>query len=539
MNRDRTKNLPLPAPDQIARALMMRKQRDAAVAFLEAVMIREPENGPCAALLEAIRARPRDSVQGPDIELSFRLVTACVRRGWIAEATALLSAGIGAEDSAAEQLQRQLSEVLQPVPAAAEAEFAQLPALVRHGSGAIALEILERAGKTLPVWATRRRTILRELLTEDGATVSEDPATSPFGLAVARGIMAGDVPAALAAAKEFCAERPQDLNAGRALQALERLWAVVIRTEDTLPAERLATVPMTVQQAAVLQLRMGNLELAERMCRRALLSEPLDGWSRDRLADLEVLRMAMEGSNLSVPPDAETISSAPAPAVSPPAGHFDDATRDTRSKRGAGSRALPKMTLRDHDVEALRAARKPPIEEEPTTRNVQSKTTVSTLLNKKSRPVAIQKNEYAPPEAQESVHAGPGSAAAIDEPTTVQGPQELHAELLLKQGFAVRALAVYEKLAQRFPEEPRHADRIREIRGFISERQTSLPEPRMASSSPPLADSRVARAPAASGEITVDVGGETEVGDLTRTVSRGPQDAQDSTVFVQRIIVVA
>lgn len=98
----------------------------------------------------------------------------------------------------------------------------------------------------------------------------------------------------------------------------------------------------------------------------------------------------------------------------------------------------------------------------------------------------------------------------------------MHAELLLKQGFGAKAVALYEQLVARYPDSLPYRARLEEVRGFLGERQTSLPEPR---SRPPEVELRSGPAELASRvheTATRDLGG----------------DGVTDTVRINRILVV-
>ncbi len=105
----------LPPTDHVARVLLSRGARDQAIALLQATIARDPGERACAALLRAVEARPDASVYVPDLAIDLKLVREYARRGMLREAIAILRGTELGERDGLDELKR-LEELFAIVP---------------------------------------------------------------------------------------------------------------------------------------------------------------------------------------------------------------------------------------------------------------------------------------------------------------------------------------------------------------------------------------------------------------------------------------
>lgn len=408
---------PLPSLDHIARALLMRGSRDAAIALLEAATARGGDDkARCEILLAALRARPTDRVSGPPITLDADLVEELASTGRIREARAVASGIDIGRTALGVEIARALDHVC------ADPQLLGAPWRDRWeevlGKGSLsALSALERdvgSGVRVPPWLRERMEISGRLLRGFSLTSSTDvkepaadegPELPEENRRELAGLMARrDLPGALRAARRLADAGVA--GASEVAIVLSRLLAAAERAQANDQALSSATLPMEGPGLALLQVRMGNLDEAERGFRRFVLESPSDHVSREHLADLVALRRALG------PPDG---LSPPRPAP-PPAKDRTPAPEWLDKKKGKAG------------VEGWAARPKP-----------------------------------------EAV----GVDLFDDDPSTAVMRSDHEAELLLKAGHPERARQLYAQLALRFPDKPRFAERLAQIEEMIEEK-TSL-----------------------------------------------------------------
>jgi tetratricopeptide (TPR) repeat protein len=306
----------LPSLDQIARALLVHGARDAAVDLMEAVVARGGEEKPrCEALLHAVRARPSDRVSGPPIALDAGLVEALAAQGRLIEAWAVTRGARVGNGVAGMEIAQALSLVMDPggLP---EPWLTRWTRIVVSGSladiSAIEREVI--AGQPVPPVLLERMRIAWRLLkgfwsaaaSEHGPAGGLDPALRTKIHAM---IGQRDLPGALAllraAAESSDTALPIAMALARLLSAAERAMAEESPTGSS-------TVPLEGAGLALLQLRMGNFQDAERLLRKLVVETPADHVARDRLSDVLVLRRAIEGVAESEPEPLE-LAKTPAP----------------------------------------------------------------------------------------------------------------------------------------------------------------------------------------------------------------------------------
>lgn len=305
----------VPSLDQIARALLVHGARDAAVDLMEAVVARGGEERPrCEALLVAVRARPNDRVSGPPIALDAGLVEALAAQGRLVEAWAVTRGARVGHTVAGVEIAQALSLVMDP-GGLEEPWLTRWTGIVAAGNAA-EISSIEReviAGKPVPPILLERMRIAWRLLkgfwsaaANEAPTVGLDPILrSHVGLQ----IQARDLPGALAtlraAAETSNVVLPVAMALARLLSAAERAQA------EEGPGVA-STMPLEGSSLALLQLRMGNFEDAERLLRKVVVGSPSDHVARDRLADVLVLRRALEGAATEEPEPLE-LAKTPAP----------------------------------------------------------------------------------------------------------------------------------------------------------------------------------------------------------------------------------
>ena len=306
----------LPSLDQIARALLVHGARDAAVDLMEAVVARGGEEKPrCDALLQAVRARPTDRVSGPPIALDAGLVEALAAQGRLIEAWAVTRGAKVAHTVAGVEIAQALSLVMEP-GGLDEPWLTRWTTIVVSGSTAdiAAIEREVIAGHPVPPAMLERMRVAWRLLKGFWSSAAND--TSPAGgmepelrMRVAAKITARDLDGALVllrgAAESSGAALPVAMALARLLSAAERAM------NEEAPRGT-STVPLAGAGLALLQLRMGNFQDAERLLRKLVVETPADHLARDRLADVLVLRRALDGA--AVEEDVEPLELAKTPA---------------------------------------------------------------------------------------------------------------------------------------------------------------------------------------------------------------------------------
>lgn len=306
---------PLPSLDQIARALLVQGARDAAVDLMEAVVARGGEERPrCEALLQAVRARPHDRVSGPPIALDAGLVEALAAQGRLIEAWAVTRGARVGHGVAGVEIAQALSLVMDPA-GLVEPWLGRWTQIVASGSAAdiAAIEREVIAGRPVPPELLERMRVAWRLLKGFWSSAAND--ASRGGLepelraALVARVGARDLPGALellrAAAGSSDAALPVAMALARLLSAAERAMS-----EEPPGASN--TVPLQGAGLALLQLRMGNFEDAERFLRKIVVESPSDHVARDRLADVLALRRALEGAASEDPQPLE-LAKTPAP----------------------------------------------------------------------------------------------------------------------------------------------------------------------------------------------------------------------------------
>jgi hypothetical protein len=515
----------LPPTDHVARALLQRGARDSARHLLRAAVRRDASELACAALLKALEARPDAAVSGPEIALDLPLVDAYLARGMLLEARALLT-GVGLDRSGpGAERARAIDELIAPIPPDAPPVFLEAARHLLTGGAAIALSLLDEQhlrGTPLPGWADARRRTLRRLLLDYAARGGDDATTGSSSrdealdlrALVGRLVGARDVAGALARLRAHCAADPRDLDAAVAAHALERLWTA-LHARDAQPVEQggMRTVPMSPSHTGDLNARMGNLEEAERIYRRVVMDDPANAAVREMLADVQAVRRyiasvaeaptphagvmraevdaavaqaedvgtrateplpipkidAIEASAMQTPTVApprphRAASRFEPPALLPEAGDADDFAEQTRYPEpdDAPTRRLP-------DVAGVPAS---PVHRDPSREGARAAVEPATpgFAKKAGGASGFAASGYAPTRT-----GAPDSSGWGDDETTGVVEPALEAELLLKQGFAQRALEAYRFLALKAPGDARVAQRIAEIESMIALERTPMP----------------------------------------------------------------
>ncbi|MEM9195823.1 MAG: hypothetical protein AAGF12_42045 [Myxococcota bacterium] len=484
----------LPPTDHVARVLLKNGARDHALRLLHAAVERDPGEKACAALLRAVEARPDASVYGPDLDLTFDLVQAYTRSGMLMEALAVVE-GAGLVDSDEGRVRAEgLRELLAPVPEGADLELREVDRQLRTGGASVALTMLDQRKGNLPAWAERRHQLLSSLLLDAAVAAPSAPelqtSDSPLGKALDECLRARDLKGAAKAAREYTAQHPGDTDASAVAVALDRIVdGMGALSKGMGPGAVLRTVPMTGHTVAMFQLRMGNLENAERMFRKIVLEDAMDEVARQRLDDIQTLRSVLEGRPVQVPSNAGRASapSSPPPKVDPlmetmsvSDDELDRSIREAqelsglkRMPTGADDESHPRIRFDDDEpatgqmsardsAEMLRRMEAPEELEAEATRQVHLSVppevrrppTSPELLKKNTRP---QLADY---------QSSDDSDEWEDASTTIGTPEE-QAELLMKQGFHSHALSIYEVLAQKHPTNTEYIAKTAELRRLV------------------------------------------------------------------------
>ncbi len=398
--------------DNLARALLMRGARDAAVMLLRAASRRGgEERARCEGLLAAISARPTDRVSGPPIHLDAELVEAVAASGRLYEAHAIaLGADMG-RNVAGVEIAAALEEIFLPYDdwsndwklrwqdALAsgslssmshldrEVSVAQEPPPPLRGRCALALRLLRRFSLTS---ATHVRDPMGELELPE---LGDDARRRILDLITNR-----DLPGALREAHSMSFEgRP---GASEVAIVLGRLVSAAEKAMSDGAGPKLAsTVPLGGSGMALFQLRMGNLTEAMRLFRLMLADNPSDYAARECLTDLVALERALGLAQ------ALSISEPPARA---PSTQWLDKKQRKASMEGWASTSKPAIPVQSSDWDD-------------------------------------------------------------DDPSTSVMNSDHEAELVLKSGHPERAIALYDMLIKRYPDRPRFAQRRAEIQAMLSE----------------------------------------------------------------------
>jgi hypothetical protein len=286
--------------DQIARALLVHGARDAAIDLMDAVIARGGDERPrCEALLAAVKARPTDRVSGPPIALDAGLVEALAAQGRLGEAWAVTRGANVGHSVAGVEIVHALSLVMDrtglPEPWSARwARFVATGSSTELG----ALEREVTAAASAPTALLERTRIAWRLLkgywsaaAADGGTVSALDGKLRDELAAR--IAAHALPDALAMLRTASEKSPAALPVAMALARLLSAAERAADDEPRAPNGKSGTAPMTGAPLALFHLRMGNFDDAEKALRRVVMEQPADHVSRDRLADILVLRRAL------------------------------------------------------------------------------------------------------------------------------------------------------------------------------------------------------------------------------------------------------
>lgn len=275
---------------------------DEAIALLRGAVKRDAGQDACRALLDRLEGGEAPEIPGDSLELDFELVDSWIRRGMLVEALAVLGGtSLGSGDKGREWANL-LGELMAPVPADAEDTLVQMHAQLMSGGASVALTLLEERDRRVPVlpaWACRRLALLRWMLLDNASAAEtaelEAPASELAGVLGAslkrRGLLA-----ALEAVRALISERPDHQDAARVLAALESLHADVT-SQVKITGGSHNTVPMVGHMAAVMQVRMGNLENS-RSLYQGMIDKEGDERAAVLLAEIEVLIAALAGEAL-------------------------------------------------------------------------------------------------------------------------------------------------------------------------------------------------------------------------------------------------
>ncbi len=488
--------------------------------LLRAATRRDPGERACAALLKALEARPDAAVSGPEVELDLSLAEDYVARGMFLEARAVLSgAGLDRVPPGADHA-RVLDELLAPLPDDAEPELLQAFRHLMTGGASLSLSLVEehvQRGQALPPWAARRRTVLRALLLdhalESAASVAQAatapgsqeapepqaPGAEPSELAreIARLIAERDLRGAVAQLRAHCATSPDDISAAIGAEALERILRV-LETRDGMPdVIDTRTLPMGPQKVAELHLRMGNVAEAERLYRRVVVNQPENLELRAMLDDVQAVTRFLTAPSAPVAPRAASRPLDVAAAeigIRPTVPLAIVAYDDGESTEEDGPEELARLYT---EIAGVRAAdpNAAPSEERVTnpadvTRRVSPSdiARVVTAVRAELPPgvpstAPVLSKKSAGPSGGFGATAGYASAKGAssatpswddDETNTVTPAVE--AELLLKQGFAIRALELYRMLADGNPADDALRRRVAEIEALIMAERLPMPD---------------------------------------------------------------
>ncbi len=304
----------IPSLDQVARALLVHGAREAAIDLMEAVVQRGGDEKPrCEALLAAVRARPNDRVVGAPVALDAGLVEALAAQGRLIEAWAVTRGAKVGSTVAGVEIAQALSLVMEP-SGLEGAWLERWTSIVASGSlaeiAAIEREVVR--GESVPAALLDRMRVAWRLLRGFWSSTAAEGASGiepELRASVAKSLAAHDLPGALTqlrgAAEKSPGVLPIAMALARLLSAAERVLAEEAPTHA-------GTVPLGGPAMALFQLRMGNFEDAEKQLRRIVVEQPNDHVARDRLADVLVLRRAIEEAPAGDPEPLE-LAKTPAP----------------------------------------------------------------------------------------------------------------------------------------------------------------------------------------------------------------------------------
>lgn len=403
---------PLPSIEHVARALLVQGARDAAIDLLEAAIARAADDRPrCEALLNAVRSRPHDRVSGPPLALDAVLVETLAAHGRLVEAWAVTRGASVGNTVAGVEIADALAAVMQPVDVP-EPWRSRWMEIVATGSapGITAIERQVLGGEVVPAALIERLRIAWRLLRGYWASgAADDHASVPLPPEVRRAVrqrletrdLIGALAAIRSAVESTPAAAPVAMALARLIAATERL----ISEEGPTRSTNGSTLPLEGPGLALLQVRMGNFDEAERGFRRIVVERAADHVSRDRLADLLVVRRAIDDPG-------------------------------------------------DDDVDAAADAL------------ALAKTPSPDWLNKRVRKASVE--GWA-----SSTRARPSTTPSWsddDQSTSVIRPDE-EAELHIKAGAPDKALAIYRRLVERYPDRPRFRARLTEVETMLAGRQ--------------------------------------------------------------------
>ncbi|RLB51417.1 MAG: hypothetical protein DRJ42_16875 [Deltaproteobacteria bacterium] len=522
----------LPPTDHVARVLMKTGARDAAVAFLRAAVARDPGEKACAALLLAVEARPDASVYGPDTHLSVSVARSYVRRGWLLEARAILSGTGLDESGKGRALALEIEEVLGPIPNDAAADLFEADQKLRTGGAAVALMIFDEyaaTGRRLPAWAERRHQLLGVMLLDSPpvAAPSEDiRGMSQVGAALTDRLAARDIEGVLSAARTYAEKHPDSRDARAVVLALGRLVESMAVLAAAADAPGTHTQPMTGINVAIFQTRMCNFDIAERLFRKLVIEDTMDAKARSHLDDIQTIKKAL-GMVITpakdVPPEPVSSPDVLAPAASaeasspallgPDLGAALDAdvTKKYRNdpsiladeSNSAETTAQVDMGSLQRHLDATRNPERPitvgdssedyTVDEGPdefgfprpipttasgTDKRLRPKAERTAPLGgtggsvSGKRPITasnlLKKSAALSPNAWVDSSESSGGEPSWDEVSTEIGDPAQMAELLLKQGYAERALKIYRSLIAVQPKRSAYMRRMKEIEELIA-----------------------------------------------------------------------
>ncbi len=488
----------LPPTDHVARVLLKMGARDAALNLLRAAVTRDPGEMACAALLKAVEARPDSSVYGPDMDLNVSMARTYARRGWIIEAICLLEGARLTQLSSGRDLANELYEILGPIPEDAPADLRDADEEIRRGAASVALMTFDEyvaTGRGLPAWAERRHHLLSQLLLDAAPSArpsAEIHAMTAVGEAMQEQLRARDLPGALEVAKRYFDAHPRDSNAHAVIVALGRIVDAMGRINAEVNTAAMRTQPMTGINVALFQVRMCNFDVAERMFRKLVISDPMNERARAYLDDVQTVKKAL-GAVVDEPathvPDRSSVD----PLRQTAKAHADDlpaeATRNLRPEAvpvpGAPILEEPTRRVNANELRAQVARLSEPeasVPNEPLipgtapsgpypdqtfedhTRELSVK-----VPGRKKKPITSPNllKKSGRPSADGWGADNKAKASDWEEVSTEIGDPDKMAELMLKQGYAERALRIYERLARVYPDRERYARRAGEIRDLI------------------------------------------------------------------------
>jgi len=408
----------LPPMDNLARALLMRGARDAAVMLLKAASRRGgEERARCEGLLAAILAHPTDRVSGPPIQLDAELVEAIAADGRLYEAHAVAMGADMSRNVAGVEIAAALEEIflsyddwsnvwkLRWQHALASGQLSSMSNLDREVSVAHESPAPLRTRAALALRLLRGFSLTSTTHVRDPLGDLELPNLGDHARKrILDLISQRDLPGALREAHTMAFEGRPGANEvaivlGRLVNAAEKAM------NEGAGAKLASTVPLGGGGMALFQLRMGNLTEALRLFRLMLAENPSDYPARECLTDL----VALEGA-LGL---AKAEASSEPPVRAPSTDWLDKRQRKASMASMAGWAST-------------------------------------------SRP-AIQSTDW-----------------DDDDPSTSVMKSDHEAELLLKSGHPDRALALYEQLVKRFPDQPRFAQRRAEIEAMVQDRSAPL-----------------------------------------------------------------